>query len=132
VTGTPHGSRHRRSEQAVSTLTTMISALIMLMSILTTTHILVSLQQRSVVTAIVMDVVSDNSRSGGLDERATERYLRRRLGEQTVIEWSEDGSQLVLRVVARPRSLFLRGPLASFGRIDVRVSSRKEDFVGDA
>lgn len=117
-------------ERGASSLMSLLCALIMLMSILITTHVMVGLQRRSVAAAVALDVLTDTAQAGGPSRSVGTERLVRLLGGGTQVQWTDIGSDLLLHVRAEPRSLFARGPLATLARIDIRVSSRREELVG--
>lgn len=123
--------RGRTMERGASSVMAMICALIMLISVLVSTHILVSLQRRSVAHAVAVDVATDAARVGGPSEELSTDRIRRLLGPNTRVEWSDLGADLGLRVRSRPRSIIAKGPLERIARIDIRVTVHKEGLVGE-
>jgi hypothetical protein len=118
-----------RGECGASSLMSLLCALIMLMSVLVTTHVMVGLQRRSVAEAVALDVLTDTAQAGGPSRSVGTERLVRLLGSGTTVEWTDVGDDLMLRVQASPSSLIARGPLATLARIDIRVTSRREELV---
>lgn len=118
-------------ERGSSSIMTLLCALIILVTVLTATHVLLSLQRRSVAHAVAMDAVTDLARADSPDPTWETERIRRLLGSGTVVEWSERDADLVLHVRLRPRSVIERGPLARLARIDVVVTARREELVDD-
>lgn len=121
----PHRCRGR--EAGVAYFTTMLGALIMLLTLLSATHVIVNLQRRSVIHAVAVDAVTNAARDGG-SQRDQDARLRRFLGTSADWNWSNGGPHLVLNVRASGVRIIGVGPLRDLSKITIEVRARREEL----
>jgi hypothetical protein len=121
------GSRHEAKESGVAIITSMIGALMMLFTLLATTHIIVNLQRRSLAHAVAVDAVTDAARDGASEAMISARVTRL-LGPTARATWREVGPDIVLEVSMKGAAVIGVGPLREMANITVEARARKEEL----
>jgi Tfp pilus assembly protein PilX len=120
--------RHQRgNERGVALISSMIGALIMLLTLLMATHVILNLQRRSLVHAVAVNAVTAAAREGGSEVEQSER-VGRLLGPTARPVWSSSGADVVLNVTVRGVQLIAVGPLAELATINIEVRARREEL----
>jgi hypothetical protein len=105
----------------------MIGALMMLFTLLATTHIIVNLQRRSLAHAVAVDAVTDAARDGASEATIAAR-ITRLLGPTAKANWSDAGPDLVLEITMKGAAVIGVGPMSDMANIKVEVRARKEEL----
>jgi hypothetical protein len=120
-------NQNDRNERGVALITSMIGALIMLLTLLTATHVILNLQRRSLVHAVAVNAVTALAREGG-SEKEQEDRIGRLLGPTAKPDWSTDGADVVLSLTVRGIQIVGVGPLKDLANITIEVRARKEEL----
>jgi hypothetical protein len=117
----------RPTEGGVALITSMIGALIMLLTLLTATHVILNLQRRSLVHAVAVNAVTSAAREGGSEDEQTKR-VGRLLGPTAKPVWTTSGADIVLSLTVRGVQIVGVGPLKDLANITIEVRARKEEL----
>jgi hypothetical protein len=117
----------QQSEYGVALISSMLGALIMLLTLLTATHVILNLQRRSLVHAVAVNAVSAAAREGGSQDTQSAR-VRRLLGSTADPKWFVTGGDVVLSLTVRGVQIVGVGPLRNLANITIEVRARKEEL----
>jgi hypothetical protein len=117
----------RRREGGVAIISSMIGALIMLLTLFTATHVILNLQRRSLVHAVAVNAVTAAAREGGSEIEQSER-VGRLLGSTAKPVWSTKEGDVILHLTVRGVQIIGVGPLKDLANISIEVRAHKEEL----